>query len=89
LGTTYYWRVRAVEPVLSPWSERKSFTTGLGSEIIAASLIRPKAGEREVPIKPVFQWSVIAGADGYELLVSADSRMSNPIVVKAGDYSLF
>jgi len=86
--TTYYWRVRATEPVLSPWSDKWSFTTSFGTEAIAPELSSPKAGARGVPIKPVFQWSAVAGADGYELIVSADAAFGNPSILKTGAYTL-
>jgi hypothetical protein len=87
-ATTYYWRVRAVGPVLSPWSEKWSFTTSLGGEIVAPSLISPQAGASGVPIRPVFQWGAVAGADGYELVVSSHYDFANPMVLKIGDYAL-
>ena len=40
-ATTYYWRVRATEPVLSPWSAKWSFTTSLGTEALAPKLHSP------------------------------------------------
>jgi len=64
-ATTYYWRVRVTEPVLSPWSTKWSFTTSLDTEAIALKLESPKAGASEVAIKPLFQWSAVAGADAY------------------------
>ena len=88
LATTYYWRVRATEPVLSLWSAKWSFTTSLGYGATAPKLYHPEAGEREVPLKPVFQWNATAGADSYELLVSTDVSFANPIIVKIGDYAL-
>jgi len=87
-NTTYYWRVRVTEPVLSGWSAKWSFTTGLGSTVIAPELYSPKAGVNEVPLKPLFQWSVIAGADSYELIVSTHVSFATPIIVKIGDYTL-
>jgi len=87
-ATTYYWRVRAAEPVLSPWSAKWSFTTSLGASVIAPRLYSPEAGDRGTLIKPVFQWSAIAEADGYELLVAAEASFSNPVIVKIGEYSL-
>ncbi|MBA7664329.1 hypothetical protein ES703_72387 [subsurface metagenome] len=87
-ATTYYWRVRATTPVLSPWSAKWSFTTSLGTAVIAPKLYSPEAGVNEMPIKPVFQWSAIAGADSYELLVTTDASFSNPIIVRIGDYAL-
>jgi len=87
-ATTYYWRVKATEPVLSPWSAKWSFTTSLGDEAIAPNLISPKAGAREVPLKPIFQWSAIAGADSYELIVSTDINFNNPAILKCDGYTL-
>ncbi len=87
-ATTYYWRVRADEPVLSPWSDKWSFTTSLGSIDIAPELYSPEAGSYSVPLKPVFQWGVIAGADSYELVVSTDASFGNPTIAKIDIYAL-
>jgi photosystem II stability/assembly factor-like uncharacterized protein len=87
-STTYYWRVRATEPVLSPWSDKWSFTTSFGTEAYAPELDSPQAAASGVPIKPVFQWSAIAGADGYELVVSTDSAFGNPTILKTDTYAL-
>jgi len=87
-ATTYYWRVRVTEPVLSPWSSKWSFTTSLGSETIAPKLYSPEAGASGIELKPVFQWSAIAGADSYELVVSTDASLGNPIIVRMGDDAL-
>jgi len=88
LATTYYWRVRATEPVLSPWSAKWSFTTSLGYSVIAPELISPEGGARGVPVKPIFQWSAIAGADSYELVVSTEVTFGNPTILKTGTYAL-
>ena len=87
-ATTYYWRVRATEPVLSPWSSTSSFTTGLVTEAVTPELQSPKAGADSVAPKPIFQWGTIAGADEYELLVSTDASFNNPTINKTGDFSL-
>jgi len=86
--TTYYWRVRATEPVLSPWSDKWSFTTSFGTEAYAPELESPQAAAISVPIKPIFQWSAIAGADGYELVVSTDPAFGNPTILKTNTYAL-
>ena len=70
-ATTYYWRVRAENPVRSPWSEKCSFTTCLDTETTTLTLESPSSGEDVVSLRPVFQWSAVAGATAYELLVSA------------------
>ncbi len=84
LATTYYWRVRVTEPLLSPWSDTRSFTTSLGSSVIAPSLRSPGAGAKSVGLRPVFQWSAIAGAESYELLVSIDVFFVNLIIKRVG-----
>ena len=88
LATTYYWRVRVTEPLLSPWSAIRSLTTSLGSSIIAPSLRSPGAGAKSVESRPIFQWSAMAGADSYELLVSTNTSFTNPVITKLGTYTL-
>ena len=87
-GTTYYWRVRATEPVLSPWSEKWSFTTSLGQAVTAPNLESPEAGASGVAVDPIFQWSAIASADGYELVVSTEVALDNPTILKSDSYAL-
>jgi photosystem II stability/assembly factor-like uncharacterized protein len=87
-STTYYWRVRVTAPVLSPWSLKCSFTTGLETEVIALMPEVPATGAAGVAIKPVFQWTAILGADAYELLVSADDSFSDPAIARINDYAL-
>ncbi|MBI4296426.1 MAG: hypothetical protein HY667_04840 [Chloroflexi bacterium] len=87
-ATTYHWRVRATKPFLSPWSEKWSFTTTLGSESGAPKLISPEGGGRNVPTKPIFQWSVIDGAASYELLLSTDAAFDRPAIERTGNQAL-
>ncbi len=88
MATIYYWRARAIEPVLGPWSAKWSFTTSLGVIVIAPELYTPKAGATGMPRRPIFQWSAIAGAERYELLVSTNVSFSNPIINKIGNDAL-
>jgi photosystem II stability/assembly factor-like uncharacterized protein len=87
-ATTYYCRVRATAPVLSPWSEKWSFTTSLDTETIPLRLESPAAGASDVPVKPLFQWKAVTGADAYELLVSSKADFSRPVIIKNGDDAL-
>ncbi|MBA7666915.1 hypothetical protein ES703_74998 [subsurface metagenome] len=87
-ATTYYWRVRAIEPTLSPWSAKWSFSTPIGTEAPAPRLESPTAGASGVPLEPIFQWSAIAGADGYELMVSTIATFDNPAILKTDGYAL-
>jgi hypothetical protein len=82
-GTIYYWRVRVASPLLSPWSAPNSFTTMLGDEVLSPKLIKPDFGAK-VPLKPLFQWSQVVGADKYEVVIAIDYSFSNPIVNKTG-----
>ena len=84
LATKYYWRVRAIGPVLSRWSPKWSFTTSIG----APTLYSPQAGASGVGLKPLFQWSSIAWATSYELLVSTNASFSNPVISMTGGKAL-
>lgn len=75
-GTTYYWRIRATQPVLSPWSATWSFSTVLDTEPLALSLQSPGAGATGVSIKPLFQWTAVASATAYELSVADDASFA-------------
>jgi hypothetical protein len=88
LATKYYWRVRATSPVYSPWSAKWSFVTSLGTGVVAPELLCPEAGASGVTLKPILQWSAMAGADRYELLVSTESSFASPVIIKTGDYAL-
>lgn len=88
LATTYYWRIRATEPVLSPWSEKWSFITSLGSGPAAPRLLSPEAGARVTATRPLFQWDTVAGAETYELLVATDTSFSSPVIACIGENSL-
>ena len=87
-ATTYYWRVRAKEPVLSPWSPKWSFHTCLDTDLVTIGLKSPGAGEIGVPVKPLFQWNAVPGAVAYELLASSDIQFTNLVINRTGDFSL-
>jgi photosystem II stability/assembly factor-like uncharacterized protein len=84
-ATTYHWRVRVSSPTLSPWSEKRSFTTVMDTEAITLRPESPAAGATGVPIKPVFQWTAVIGATAYELLVATNVNMDNPVIAKMGE----
>ena len=88
LANTYYWRVRVTTPIKSPWSERSSFTTKLGTATIAPQLLSPQAGATGVPPNPIFQWTSLAEAETYELLLGAEGSLTKPTVARTGDASL-
>lgn len=87
-GSKYYWRVRAIEPLLSPWSPEWSFTTGSDTGMAAPKPYAPEADASGISITPAFQWSAVAGANDYELLVATDRSFTDPIITRVGDYAI-
>ncbi len=87
-AATYYWRVRASAPVTGPWSEKRSFTTSLDTEAITLKPESPAAGATSVPVRPIFQWTAVIGAEAYELLVSTDTDFSSPVIIRTDEYAL-
>ena len=81
---TYYWRVRASEPVTSPWSETRAFTAVLEVPLEAPEIIEPQAN-LATSLKPNFRWSTCAGATGYELQLALDESFHTLIIDKTGD----
>jgi hypothetical protein len=88
VDTTYYWRVRAIKPLLSPWSAEWSFTTSLDEELDAPQLESPQLGAIGVPVKPEFRWSDVDGAEGYELTVSSSPSFGECEISMVGDNAL-
>ena len=87
-STTYYWRVRVNSPVLSPWSEKWSFTTSLDPVANKLGLESPAAGASDVSVEPLFQWTGIIGADAYELVVSMNPEFTDLVITKKDDNRL-
>jgi len=87
-GTTYYWHVRATRPILSPWSEIWSFTTLLDDGVNILELLTPEAGASDVPLRPVFQWTAVSGAESYELLVATDIDFTDLLIEKTAANAL-
>ncbi len=86
-ATTYYWHVRTSKPFLSRWSDTRSFNTVLGGSNVAPSLSIPEAGAKTTT-KPIFQWSTIASAEKYDLLVAKDATFNKIVIDKTGDNAL-
>jgi len=75
-NTLYYWRVRAIQPVISPWSDIRSFDT---LKLNAPTLSLPSSSGT-CSVEPVFKWSACTGAEQYDLLVSLNEDFSNPVI---------
>ena len=87
-ATTYFWHVRVSSPALSPWSERQSFTTVMDTELVTMQPESPTVGAAGVPVKPVFQWTAIIGAEAYELVVATDADMADPVINRTDENAL-
>jgi hypothetical protein len=73
-GTTYYWRMRVANPVLSKWSSTQSFVT----TIAAPALKSPEYGSETVGMRPTFSWLAVQGAETYELEMSTNPFFAMP-----------
>jgi hypothetical protein len=88
-ATTFYWRVRSAdaetdEIIHSFWSEVRSFTVAQGAAA-AIELTAPTNGATNVPTTSVsFTWSSVAGATGYDFVLSAHSDLSSPTATETG-----
>ena len=87
-GTTYYWRVRSIEPIKSPWSDMWLFAPALGgtqqSSLAAPTGISPLPGAANVPIRPAFTWNSVAKATSYEFILAKYSEFTDVIVAMTG-----
>jgi len=86
-GTEYSWRIRVTEPVYSPWSARRTFTTILSGEVNAPQLVSPLTGA-SVSSNPILQWNPVAGAETYEILIARDNTFHDLVVQKQGKEAL-
>jgi hypothetical protein len=88
--TTYYWRVRAVQAgtgqeIRSWWSDAQSFTVAPTAAAGAIDLVSPAPGALNQPIKNVgFSWSILATADSFDWVLSANADLSSPLDSKTG-----
>ena len=87
-GNKYYWRVRSIEPIESPWSELQSFTIALGvvpwSPLATPIGVSPSPGATDVSIRPAFTWESADGATGYEFVLARDSEFTDVVVALTG-----
>ena len=77
-GITCYWRVRAIEPMKSPWSDIWSFTPALMSSSVGQA--SPAPGATSISVNPVFTWDSVAKATSYEFILSKDSEFTDVII---------
>jgi M6 family metalloprotease-like protein len=74
-GGTYYWRVRALNDVgvSGAWSGARSFVL---VQLAAPALLSPASGTRTAEQSPAFSWKPVAGADHYQIQLSAVSSFA-------------
>ena len=82
-GTSYYWRVDAVNSAgTSSWSEVWRFTTVARLKmLLAPTLVSPTNGATGLSTQLRFMWIPSADASTYQLEISADSSFSAPVTV--------
>jgi hypothetical protein len=86
-GTQYYWRVRVSTPVIGPWASARIVTTQLAGAVNAPVITSPSAtgtgpGGTNAPLKPVFNWSSLKWATGYEFQLATDPTFAAASLVK-------
>ncbi len=89
-GTTYYWKVRADAPVLSPYSELRSFSVG-SLAASTPSILAPANGILNASATPSFSWSPVAGATAYQFKLADNVALASAIAdvsVKTAGYAL-
>jgi len=87
-GTEYYWRVRAIKPIKSPWSEVRSFAASLAealwSPLSNPAGMSPSCGAADTSVRPAFCWHSAEGASGYEFVLARDGEFDDVVVAKTG-----
>jgi len=90
--TTYFWRVRAIEPMLGKWSTVQQFTTVPGGDSGAPAAGTPEDGSTITDNTPLFTWDKIASATNYEIQVATDPGFGAADIVideSLGDVSAY
>jgi hypothetical protein len=70
-GSTYYWKVRVCDPVLSKWSEEQTFTTEM-TAIDFWDLCSPECGGDDISIATNFSWDSVSDATSYEVQIATN-----------------
>jgi hypothetical protein len=78
--TLYYWRTRALEPMISKWSTAQTFTTAIGGETGAPRLTSPAIGSTIADTTPLFTWTKVASVTNYQIQVSSDPSFGTIVV---------
>ena len=101
-GRKYYWRIASADTLtssgrgMSPWSEVRSFTTGMGggqwNPFMTAAMepgnFAPASGADDVILLPTFQWNAADWATGYAFVLADNPDFVNPLIKKTGASAL-
>jgi len=80
-GQRYGWRVRAIQPYLSPWSVQRSFTPTL----CPVEGLVPNIGATGVRLTPVFTWDCPGSVDGFEFVLAKDPAYASVVASFSGE----
>jgi len=80
-ATSYYWRCRSIEPMATRWNAAQQFTTVIGGQSGAPSLITPAIGATITDNTPLFTWTRIASASNYQIQVARSPTFATEDIV--------
>jgi hypothetical protein len=80
-STTYFWRSRALEPMLGRWNTAQQFTTVIGGDTGAPQLITPEIGATIIDETPLFTWQGIASVTNYQIQVATSPTFAAADIV--------
>jgi hypothetical protein len=78
-GNSYYWRIRANTPILSPNSEVRSFTVQPGAAAVP-TIGSPANGTTTEATNPAYSWSPVSGVDTYKFQLSTTPSFVTTLV---------
>jgi len=88
--STYYWKVRAADAencqiIHSWWSEARSLTIAPQVQSGIITLVAPEPGALNQPTKNLgFSWNLLADADAFDWVLSANADLSSPLDSNTG-----
>ncbi len=93
-NTTYFWRAKAFDGTKwsTDWSETRAFTIHLDMGVPGSPV--PANGVEVADYTPDFDWSDVAGAEGYQIQIGSSSAMELPLLhdvdsLVASSFSIF
>lgn len=78
-GTSYCWRMRAIQPSYGRYSEVRSFSIEPVLAVVP-ELLSPANGRSGVSRQPGFSWSPFSGVLEYQFVLGDDVTLTSPII---------